>query len=844
MESRRDFLKKVALLAASGAAIPEAVQKAFAIDPAPGSTYLDAEHVVILMQENRSFDHTYGALRGVRGFNDPRAHMLPNGNPVWLQDNAQGETFPPFRFDMNNTKVTWMGSLPHGWVDQQGARNGGLQDGWVPAKAASNPKYTSMPLTMGYYTREDIPFYYALADAFTVCDQNFCSSLTATEPNRLHLWTGTVRETPSTDSFPHVRNEDIGYDSDLEWTTFPDRLEERGISWRVYQNEISLNPGLSEESNAWLSSFDDNPLEYFTQYQVRFAKCYRRSLVEKESTLSQQLDQLTAGNAQPGDATSKQIERLTEERKKVRDEQASLTDQAFASLPRHQQNLHLKAFTINQGDPDYRELTELSYHSGGIERTMKIPKGDVLYQFRQDVRSKNLPMVSWIVPPERFSDHPSSPWYGAWYLSETLDILTEDPQVWKKTIFILCYDENDGYFDHVPPFVPPHPHREGTGKVSPDIDTAVEYVSAEQHAKIRRKDPEWTGQEGPIGLGFRVPLVIASPWSRGGYVCSQVFDHTSILQLLEVFLTHKTGSPVRESNISAWRRAVCGDLTSVFRPYPGEQLKLPEAVKRDQFLSSIYEAQFKDVPHDFKSLNQEEIAQARKQPANCSWMPRQEAGRRPACALPYDLAVDGCLGADIASFAISFSASTDEFGQRSSGAPFRVYAPGKVRGADSGAIWRQGRVWDYAVTAGNRLADQWPLALFDQEKYHLCVYGPNGFYREFRGSAADPRIRVSLRPARDRSRASGDALLDVANEDPTRPVTVHIEDVSYGAPARTVHLGSAGRSDASLTVTLPLGSSFGWYDLRISAEDGNLFEQRYAGHIETGSESSSDPLLA
>jgi phospholipase C len=341
-----------------------------------------------------------------------------------------------------------------------------------------------------------------------------------------------------------------------------------------------------------------------------------------------------------------------------------------------------------------------------------------------------------------------------------------------------------------------------------------------------------------------VPLVIASPWSRGGYVCSQVFDHTSILQLLEVFLTHKTGSPVRESNISAWRRAVCGDLTSVFRPYPGEQLKLPEAVKRDQFLSSIYEAQFKDVPHDFKSLNQEEIAQARKQPANCSWMPRQEAGRRPACALPYDLAVDGCLGADIASFAISFSASTDEFGQRSSGAPFRVYAPGKVRGADSGAIWRQGRVWDYAVTAGNRLADQWPLALFDQEKYHLCVYGPNGFYREFRGSAADPRIRVSLRPARDRSRASGDALLEVANEDPTRPVTVHIEDVSYGAPARTVHLGSAGRSDASLTVTLPLGSSFGWYDLRISAEDGNLFEQRYAGHIETGSESSSDPLLA
>src|SRR5580693_6038854 len=150
LHSRREFLRKAAVLAAGGSVagmLSASIQRALAIEAPPGSTYLDAEHVVILMQENRSFDHTYGTLRGVRGFNDPRAQILPNGNPVWLQDNAQGETFPPFRFDMKNTKVTWMGSLPHGWVDQQGARNGGLQDGWVPAKAASNPKYRNMPLT-------------------------------------------------------------------------------------------------------------------------------------------------------------------------------------------------------------------------------------------------------------------------------------------------------------------------------------------------------------------------------------------------------------------------------------------------------------------------------------------------------------------------------------------------------------------------------------------------------------------------------------------------------------------------------------------------------------------------
>src|SRR5678809_1738374 len=111
MDSRRDFLKKASVLA-SGAGLfhvlPKSLAKAIAINPAPGSTYMDAEHIVLLMQENRSFDHTYGTLQGVRGFNDPRAISLPNGNPVWCQTNAAGETYAPFRFDIKGTNVTWM----------------------------------------------------------------------------------------------------------------------------------------------------------------------------------------------------------------------------------------------------------------------------------------------------------------------------------------------------------------------------------------------------------------------------------------------------------------------------------------------------------------------------------------------------------------------------------------------------------------------------------------------------------------------------------------------------------------------------------------------------------------
>jgi len=109
MDSRREFLKKAALLAAGGSvagAIPSSISRALAIDPAPGSTFLDAEHVVILMQENRSFDHCYGTLRGVRGFDDPRAVTLPDGNPVWLQTNPAGETYAPFRLNIRDTKAT------------------------------------------------------------------------------------------------------------------------------------------------------------------------------------------------------------------------------------------------------------------------------------------------------------------------------------------------------------------------------------------------------------------------------------------------------------------------------------------------------------------------------------------------------------------------------------------------------------------------------------------------------------------------------------------------------------------------------------------------------------------
>ena len=777
-ETRRDFLKRTALLTgALGASqlLPGSIQRALAIAPESGSSWHDAEHIVILMQENRSFDHALGTLRGVRGYNDPRAIDLPNGNSVWLQTNAGGETYAPFRLDIRNTKATWMHSLPHSWANQVGARNDGRYDKWLDWKKNSTPEYSNMPLTMGYHTREDLPFYYALADAFTVCDQNFCSSLTGTNPNRLFFWTGTVRAEQHEGSRALVWNDDMDYGT-LGWNTFPERLEDLGISWKCYQNEVSIDTGLRGEEDPWLSNFQDNPLEFFGQYNIHLHPPH--------------------------------IEELKRQNKPV-------DGRSLGDLSARQQALHRKAFDTNSGDANYHTLEDLEYSDGEVKRSMKAPKGDVLHQFRSDVLGGKLPTVSWLSAPENFSDHPSAPWYGAWYVSEVLDILTQNPEVWKKTIFILAYDENDGYFDHVPPFTAAHPHKTGTGKVSEGIDTRVDYITLEQE-KARNGFPEKFEVECSIGLGFRVPLIIASPWSRGGYVNSQVFDHTSTLQFLERFLSRKLGKPVMEPNISDWRRTVCGDLTSVFRPYNGEAIQQPAFVAKDAFLESIHKAQFRPLPGDFKALTAAEVGAYNRAPHASPYRAKQEPGTRPSCALPYRFNVDGQLNADKTKFEILFRNDDLFFSGRTAGAPFNVYAPGMA-----------GRNWAYTVKAGDVLSDSWPLAE-SGGKYHLRVYGANGFYREFKGDANDA-VGVFF------DYTTGVLLKKRKHA----AFVVEIVDNAYGAATVTREM-TGGDS----LVPLAFDKSRQWYDFSVRVKGVKGFEWRYAGRIETGKEGISDPQMA
>jgi phospholipase C len=171
-----------------------------------------------------------------------------------------------------------------------------------------------------------------------------------------------------------------------------------------------------------------------------------------------------------------------------------------------------------------------------------IPTGQTAAKLRADVQAGNLPQVSWIVNNKAESEHPEAmPARGAVYMQGILDALTSNPKVWAKTALIITYDENGGFFDHVvPPTAPP--------------GTPGEYLTASGVAAA----PEAAPFNGPIGLGFRVPTLVVSPFSRGGYVCTETFDHTSTLRLLE----KRFG--VEVPNLSAWRRQTVGDLTSAF----------------------------------------------------------------------------------------------------------------------------------------------------------------------------------------------------------------------------------------------------------------------------------------
>jgi phospholipase C len=420
------------------------IEAAASVRPTTNPTLNDIEHVVILMQENRSFDHYFGTLSGVRGFSDPNVlTQTVNGQtyPIWDQFGYQpgvgvdssGYMQP---FQLVNDPPTKNGEttndITHSWGPQHQSWNNGALDSFMTAHLAADGDQNG-PVTMGYFTDAALGFYYALANAFTICDGYFCSVLGPTDPNRIMSLSASI-DPNGTGGGPVVEtfSDRIAEYGKLNWPTMPEALLSAGVSWKVYNDPLGL--------------LALSPLPYFKNYN------------------------------------------------------------------------------------DPLSIT-------GLELIAKALTPTYPGSFDTDVANGTLPAVSWIMSPLAECEHPAAPpEFGEYLVQQVLSTLVSNPDIWASTVLFVVYDENGGFFDHVPPVTAP------TG-------TTDEYLT------VNPLPSAASGIAGPIGLGFRTPCLAISPFSRGGYLCSDTLDHTSLLRFIE------TRWGVTVPNLSAWRRSVTGDMT-------------------------------------------------------------------------------------------------------------------------------------------------------------------------------------------------------------------------------------------------------------------------------------------
>ncbi|HUZ56048.1 MAG TPA: phospholipase C, phosphocholine-specific [Streptosporangiaceae bacterium] len=677
----------------------------------------DLKRVVILTQENRSFDHYFGSLKGVRGFGDRSTITLPGGYSVWQQPTTPpGQPVTATQYPWQLSSGTFAGAQPpspeigaqnyggtsHSWETQHGAWYGGLMNAWWFAKGG--------PTTLGFLNRDDIPYHYALADAYTVGDAYHCSVLSATGPNRTYLWSGTINADQEHGSFVAFSGGDeLG--EFLSWQSYPETLQAAGITWKVYQGS---------------DNFGDNGAEYF----ATFAK----------------YDPEQGGTPAPG---------------------VVWYDNGVATVP--------EPFPAEAQNADNLALA-----------------------IKNDVLAGTLPQVSWVVTNQQYSEHPDgAPHDGAYYIDQVLKALSADPDVFNSTLVIINFDVNDGQFDHVPPPVP----APGT--------TDEFYL-----------ETPLVPQPLPVGLGFRVPLLLISPWTRGGWVTSEVSDHTSVIQFLERW-TEALDRPAICPNISAWRRNVCGDLTGAF-DFENPVFGMP------------------DLPDPGAPIG--EPQSYHPVPAS-NVMPVQEPGAKQARPLPYqpnanfDGFTFGSNGAIRANLSFSNSGphvrKASHFSVYNNAAPDVSIAdypgdfPGQYTIDPSPSIWNKTIPGSAEIGAGR-----------GDGKYDLTLAGPNRFLRHFTGDVSAPGATALVTATYYRGGFGTKPMLALkltnnGEEAVTFTVTPHYYS---NEPARTYHVPAHG---SATNVVDPLAHSNGWYDLSVTISGDDSWSRRYIGHLEYGRASTT-----
>lgn len=657
-----------------------------------GDTLNDIEHIIIFMQENRAFDHYFGTLKGVRGFNDRFANPLASGLNSFFQPVSSNlhEYQLPWPLDTTSTSAMCMDAPEMDYTCDIKMWNHGHYDAWNTARDPGTG--------MSYFTREGLPYYYALYDGFTVADQYFQSTFTQTNPNRLHFFSGSNGLSVGEPAVLDNTEPRPGFN----WTTMAEVLEAVNVSWRVYQQ---------------IDNFDDNAFAWFHSFQ----------------------------NARPGDPL-------------------------FEKGLRRQKNL--------------------------------------VQAFSDDLSNGTLPQVSWIIAPTDLSEHASHhPANGEDLTARLLEELKDHPEVYKKSVFILNYDEGGQFFDHSWSPTPPLSPEEGVSTVS---------VEGEVNTEVQTSEPA------PIGLGFRVPLLLISPWTRGNIVVSEVFDHTSILQFLE--LRFNVSCP----NISPWRRAITGDLTSAF-DFQNPDYTWPHLPGTQGYIEEAKE----DCELPYPALPEEQV------------FPVQEQGTRVSRALPYEFLVrDVFYPTSINSFAVDLEIKNTG----GAGAAFICYDLLHLKPINNGTIPpplpRKYTVESQKDIISN-LFTYHPSTL-DPEGgvYSFQLLGPNGFLRGFTGDLGVLECAV-ISASLGFNKEDSSVLLSLKNGERGDDVVLSVFDTVYGDNEPIYFRLLPGESKE---ISFNVKDSGNWYDLIVKTEkqlhDTDCFTRRFAGRLETGQDSISDPAMA
>jgi phospholipase C len=712
------------MTAAAFAALPPSIQRALATPAAVRTgTIADVKHIVVLMQENRSFDLYFGTKRGIRGFGDPFPHPTVSGQAAWYQrsgSSADAVTTLPFPI-LQTENWAFPPDLPHGFSDQQGAWGQGQASYWPQYKSAS---------CMGYYTRAELPFQFTLADAFTLGDDYHCAIISCTDPNRISHASGsswdptqTAEGIPCTDAdgepsnlrcwitgtwpVPGYSYNQIAPNQPFTWPNIADVLTEAGVSWRIYQD---MNNNWTGAMNGFLA---------FDSFRT----------------------------AQPGS-------------------------------------------TI--------------YENGMTTWTIA--------DLKAAVENNTLATVNWVLPSAAESEHPGapcSPTHGGYFAETVLEALTSNPEVWASTIFILNFDENDGYFDHA--LNPAVPSYDDAGALQGNSTIPIEGLYFNNATRTYSSGSYISSQDTisgnlrPWGLGFRVPFTVVSPWSKGGWVNSAVASHASIGLFLEKWLG------ITVPAVSAWHRSVLSDLTSFFN-FATPNDSFPTLPDLSDYAAS--DAASEELPPVLPPTSQE--------------LPTQEPGFAFSRALPYELQT-------IASTDRSGRVTLRFINTGKQGAVFHVYDRLNLN-----LIPRR-----YTVAAGKTLSDDFwntyaaNYVTAPRGSYNLWVYGPNGFVRAFQGRItgegrlgfAHPEIELAYDVERT-------GIHIGLRSNSSRTVEFTVADNAYGRAApQTVAVGP----DETARLFWPVKRTGNWYDFSVTSENG--FHRQFAGRMEDGNDHVTDPRM-